>query len=399
MEKKSLKEFILFFGIILLFGVAIWYVTRDNPKINRTNNASTNEKEIINVDVETAENVSGDLFGEYYASAEEMLSQMTLEEKVGQMFLARYPGTGANDEIANYNPGGYVLFGADFRDESKESALQKININQQNSKIPMFMAVDEEGGTVARVSAYEAFREERFKSPRELFDSDSLARIIDDSTEKSLLLHSVGINMNLAPVADVTQNEDSFMYSRSLGQNAEVTSVYISTLINQMNLDNMISCLKHFPGYGENEDTHTGIAIDNKSIDEFRNNDFLPFKAGINVGAPCILVSHNIVTSMDEANPASLSENVHNLLRDELGFSGLIITDDLAMDAVEEYVNDGTAAVKAVKAGNDLIISSDFQNQKQEVLDAISSGEISEETINIAVRRILSCKMKYGIIK
>ena len=398
MEKKSVKEGILFFGIIIAFIVAIWFLTREEPKKKNTQTANTNEKEVINVDVEKNENASGDLFGEYYASAEELMSKMTLEEKVGQMFLARYPGTGANDEITNYNPGGYVLFGVDFKEETKESALQKINTNQQNSKIPMFMAVDEEGGTVARVSAYPAFREERFGSPRSLYDENSLARIIEDSTEKSLLLKSVGINMNLAPVADVTQNEDSFMYDRSLGQSAEITATYIATLVNQMNLDNMISCLKHFPGYGENVDTHTGMAIDNKSLDDFRNNDFKPFMSGIEAGAPCILVSHNIVTSMDEENPASLSENVHNILRNELGFSGLIITDDLAMDAVKEYVNDGSAAIKAVQAGNDLIISSDFQGQKQEILDAISRGEISEDTINNAVRRILACKMMYGII-
>lgn len=166
-----------------------------------------------------------------------------------------------------------------------------------------------------------------------------------------------------------------------------------------MNEDNMISVMKHFPGYGDNEDTHTGIAIDERSYQNFINSDFIPFESGIEARGPCILVSHNVVKCMDEEKPASLSENVHDILRNDLNFTGLIITDDLAMDAVKTYVENGEAAVQAIKAGNDMIISSDFKTQKNEVLDAVNNGEINIDTINTAVRRILALKYAFGIIK
>ena len=165
-----------------------------------------------------------------------------------------------------------------------------------------------------------------------------------------------------------------------------------------MNEDNMISVMKHFPGYGDNEDTHTGIAIDERPYSTFETTDFLPFKSGIEAGGPCILVSHNIVKSMDENKPSSLSENVHKILREDLNFSGIAMTDDLAMDAVKSYVENGEAAVQAVLAGNDMIISSDFVPQKQEILKAIQEKKINEDMINKAVRRIISMKIAYGII-
>ena len=205
--------------------------------------------------------------------------------------------------------------------------------------------------------------------------------------------------MNLAAVADGSTNSCDFIYKRAYGKNAEETAKYVSEVIKTMNNDGIISTMKHFPGYGNNIDTHTGIAIDERPYETFETSDFLPFKSGIDVGAPTILVSHNIVKSMDENNPASLSTKIHSILRYDLGFSGIIMTDDLAMDAVKTYTENGEAAVQAVLAGNDMIISSDFKTQRQEVLNAISEGKIDEELIDMAVRRILACKYAYGIIK
>lgn len=204
--------------------------------------------------------------------------------------------------------------------------------------------------------------------------------------------------MNLVPVVDLPTKSDSFMYDRSYGKTAKETAEYTKEIIKAMNEDKILSSMKHFPGYGDNSDTHTGIAIDERDYSQFAENDFEPFKAGIEAGAPTILVNHNIVKCMDENMPASLSTNVHKILREDLKFNGIIITDDLAMDAVSEYVENGQAAVQAVKAGNDMIISSDFVKQKKEVLEAVKDGKISEETINRAVRRILLYKIEYEII-
>ena len=145
-------------------------------------------------------------------------------------------------------------------------------------------------------------------------------------------------------------------------------------------------------------DTHTEIAIDERTIQNFETSDFLPFESGIEAKGPTILVSHNIVKSMDSEKPASLSENVHKILRKELGFSGIVMTDDLAMDAVKNYVENGDAATLAVIAGNDMIISSDFTKQKQEVVNAVNSGKIPKDLIDKAVKRILAWKYAYKII-
>ena len=377
--------------------------TADNEnveKVNKIQNEITNTVENnVGNSIENDVKNSDDLFSDFYEQAEELMKDMTLEEKVGQMFLARYPSNNVLTEIKNENPGGYVLFGRDFDNKTKQEMIDELQENQKASKIGLILGVDEEGGTVVRVSSHKAFRNSKFLSPQALYKQGGLRAILDDSKEKSNLLKSIGLNMNLAPVVDVPTKSSSFIYDRSYGRGAKETSEYAEKLIETMNEDNMISVMKHFPGYGDNEDTHTGIAIDERSYQEFEESDFLPFESGIKANAPCILVSHNIVKCMDEEKPASLSENVHEILRNDLNFTGLIITDDLAMDAVKSYVENGEAAVQAVKAGNDMIISSDFKTQKKEVVDAVNNGQISIDTINTAVRRILALKYAYGIIK
>lgn len=366
-----------------------------NTSSNETNNES-NEGTTNNNNSEQGQ--ENELFSQYYEKAEALENTMTLEEKVGQMFLARFPESGVIDEIKSQNPGGYILFGRDFDNETKSSMLQKLNECQENSKIKLALGVDEEGGTVVRVSSHKAFRSSKFKSPQQLWKQGQLPLILSDSKEKSALLKSIGLNMNLAPVSDVPSSSSDFIYARSYGRGAEKTAIYVSELIKTMNQSGMISTMKHFPGYGNNVDTHTGIAIDERSYETFQSVDFLPFKAGIEAGGPTILVSHNIVKCMDSDKPASLSENVHKILREELNFSGIIMTDDLAMDAVKTYVENGEAAVQAVLAGNDMIISSDFATQKAQVVQAVKDGRISESMINKAVKRILAWKYAYNII-
>ena len=373
--------------------------TENSNEKTQTNSTSEATQTETTSSVESnQEDFSNELFAQYYKQAEQIMKDMTIEEKVGQMFLVRYPDNGVINQIKNEAPGGYILFGKDFDNETKESILKELTENQQASKIGLIFGVDEEGGTVVRVSSHKAFRSSKFQSPQELWKQGQLPKILEDSKEKSELLKSIGLNMNLAPVVDVPTKTSSFMYERSYGRGAEKTATYVSRLIQTMNEDNMISVMKHFPGYGDNVDTHTGIAIDERPYSTFETSDFLPFESGIEAGGPCILVSHNIVKAMDENYPASLSETVHKILRDDLNFSGIIITDDLSMEAVKTYAENGDVALQAVLAGNDMLISSDFVEQKQEILKAIEENKISENIINKAVRRILSMKIAYGII-
>ena len=345
------------------------------------------------------EEMEDDLFFEYYLKASKLMDDMTLEEKVGQVFLVRYDASTSTKQITNYHAGGFVLFAKDFENHTKTTIKSELDARQKSSKIPLALAVDEEGGYVTRVSRFPAFRSERFKSNRDLFETGGYDLVKTSEKEKAELLLGLGLNLNLAPVADVSTNSNDYINIRTFGRSANETATFISNIVSYNNEAGISSSLKHFPGYGNNKDTHYGGAIDNRSYDNFIKNDFLPFKSGIDAGVPTILVSHNIVNSMDSEYPASLSKKVINELRNTLNFSGIVITDDLAMGAVSKYVNDNIGATLAINAGNDLIITSNFETMYNEVLNNVKSGIIKEEVIDMAVLRILAWKYAYGIIK
>ncbi|WP_077610250.1 glycoside hydrolase family 3 protein [Clostridium sp. Marseille-P2415] len=335
----------------------------------------------------------------YKARARELLSGMTPEEKVGQMFFVRLRKNSAIEDIKNYHPGGYILFGDDFKDETKTSIRELIKSYQISSPIPLLIGVDEEGGTVCRVSKYTAFRNEPFKSPQDLYKQGGFEAIQADTREKAALLLGLGINVNLAPVCDVSTDPNDFIYRRSFGREAGATADYVRTVIEEMKKERIGSTLKHFPGYGSNADTHTGAATDNRDYDQFVRSDFLPFRAGMEAGADSVLVSHNIVTSMDEKYPASLSPAVHEILRESFHFEGVIMTDDLSMDAIKNETPDVDSAVLAITAGNDLLVATDFDTQIPAVLNALNNGTLKEERIDASVIRILVWKLRLGILK
>ena len=332
--------------------------------------------------------------------AQVILDKMSLEEKIGQMFLIRYSDDQtALSDIAQYNPGGILLFAKDFENHTKESIKAQLDTCQQASGTPLIIGVDEEGGVVTRISRFTNFRSERFKSPQDLYAEGGFERIASDTDEKCALLKSIGINVNLAPVADVSEDPSSFIYDRTIGQNAEITSEYVRTVVGRMKANGMGSALKHFPGYGDNGDTHTDIITDTRPLGAFVSGDLLPFQAGIDEGSDIVLVSHNIVSCMDPDYPASLSPTVHALLRNTIGFDGVIMTDDLVMSAITEYTDGKSAAVQAVIAGNDLLCCSDYAVQVPAVIEAVKSGVISEERINESAKRIIQMKLDLGIIQ
>lgn len=330
---------------------------------------------------------------------QELIDTMTLEEKVGQLFFVRCDESTAVEDVSKYNLGGFILFANNFENKTKEELMNNIKAYQEASKIPMLIGVDEEGGTVVRVSKFKEFRDTPFLSPRALYAKGGLKLIIEDAYEKAELLKGLGINVNLAPVCDLSFDVDDYMYDRAFGVSVDATSEYVSSVVCIMNKKKLGSVLKHFPGYGNNEDTHTGIAYDNRSYETFETKDFLPFEAGIKAGANSILVSHNIVKSMDEKMPASLSKEVHNILRQELKFDGVIMTDDLSMDAITSFTDGMAAAVTAVNAGNDLLIATDYKTQIPAVIEAVKNGVIKEETIDKAVFRVLTWKDTLGLLE
>lgn len=381
-----MKKIILIVTVIVLLGGigSYFYV-----------NSRVEEK-----DLKVPEEISSDdLFGKYYPQAERKLKQMSLEEKVGQLFLVRYDASTSIKQITDYYAGGFVLFAKDFQNHTKESIKKELEARQELSKIPLALAVDEEGGYVTRVSRFPQFRSEKFKSNKELFETGGYELVKAGEKEKAELLLGLGINLNLAPVADVSTDSNDYMYIRTFGRDAKETATFIANIVRYNEEAGLSSCLKHFPGYGNNLDTHGGIAIDNRSYENFVNNDFLPFKSGIEASVPAVLVSHNKAMAIDSKYPASLSKKVIAELRETLDFSGIIITDDLAMGAVLEYVNENVSATLAINAGNDMIITSDYEKMYNEVLNGVSSGTIKVETIDIAVRRIIAWKYAYGLCK
>ncbi len=327
------------------------------------------------------------------------IAAMTVEEKVGQLFFVRCPEENAAEDVAQYHLGGMILFGRDFKGKTYAQVRALTEELQQSADIPLLIGADEEGGTVVRASANPHLRADKFPAPQALYAAGGLSALRGDAAEKSSFLLGLGVNVNFAPVCDVSTDPGDYIYPRTLGAPAEETAEYVSAVVEEMNRAGIGGVLKHFPGYGNNLNTHTGISLDERPYESFMKSDFLPFKAGIRAGAPAVLVSHNIVACMDEAYPASLSAPVHEILRAELGFEGVILTDDLAMDALKKYTAGGAAAVLALQAGNDMVLTTDYPTQIAAVLEAVAAGEIDEAQIDASVRRVLEWKQSLGLLQ
>ena len=334
---------------------------------------------------------------------DDIIADMSLEEKVGQLFFVRCPETGAAEDVASYHLGGLLLFGRDYKDASGEWLTEddftsSLASYQAAAAIPLFIGSDEEGGTVTRASRNPNLFSAPLSSPQALYASLGMEGVLTETRRYNEALKTLGINVNFAPVCDVSTNPDNFIYARSFGQDAQTTADYIAQVVPAYETAGVACVLKHFPGYGNNADTHTGVAIDARPYTTFERSDLVPFEAGIAAGAPFVLVSHNVVECMDSAYPASLSAKVHSLLRDTLGFSGIIVTDDLAMDAVKAYAQDGSAAVLAIQAGNDMVVTTDYREQIPQVIAAVRNGEIAESEIDAHVFRVLHEKQALGLI-
>ena len=298
---------------------------------------------------------------------------------------------------------GDFIYGRDYKDAdggwlSAEELTAKLESYQAAAELPLFIGSDEEGGTVTRASRDPKLFAQPLPSPQELYAARGMDGLAAETLDYNKQLLALGINVNLAPVCDVSTDAGDFIYARSFGRDAAATSEFVTAAVGAIRDAGVAAVLKHFPGYGNNADTHTGVAIDKRPYETFEQSDFLPFRAGMGAGAPFVLVSHNVVECMDAALPASLSPAVHEVLRETLGFDGIVITDDLAMDAVKQYAN-GEAAVLAVLAGNDMLITSDYQNDIPAVLAAVADGRIAEREIDAHVLRILRYKQAQGWIE
>ncbi len=329
---------------------------------------------------------------------EEILNSMTLEEKIGQLFIVRYENIDEEDEVKQYQLGGITFYGKDFRYEDKDSIIELINSLQSDVKIPMFMSVDEEGGSVARVSRWYQYRSEIFLSPRDYYEQGGLDLVLQMEEDKAQLLSSLGLNMNLSPVADISDKPGAFMYDRSLGEDACTTAEFVCRTAKISADYGVGSVIKHFPGHGNNTDTHFYTTRDTRSLEELKENDLIPFQAAMNEENSAIMIGHTVVEALDDEYPASLSKKVHDYIRKQMSFDGVIMPDALDMDTVSTSFNGENVAVLAIMAGNDILCTSEYKEQYEAVLQAVKDNKISIEQIDESVLRILRWKLQLGII-
>lgn len=307
--------------------------------------------------------------------AKKMLEDMTLDEKVSQMLFLLT----SNSSDLSKNAGGYILLdGFDFSNT-------KSTVESASNNIEPVIATDEEGGDVERALS-------GYPDARSYGENQSYSKLEEDYTNKANALLEMGINMNLGPVADVS-SEDSYMGRRSFSNDYTVATECVKRAVRSMKSAGLMTSVKHFPGYSNATDTHTGQYTDSRTIEEVQQ-DIAVFNAGISEGASTVTVSHIIVEAIDDDNPASLSKKVINEIRN-LDFDGVVMTDAMNMEAVNSIED---KYVKAIKAGNDVLEVTDFDGAKQQILDAVSRDDISVEQINESVTRILTMKFEYGVI-
>lgn len=341
------------------------------------------------------------------ASARRALYGMTLEEKVGQVFMSHYTTTdriSVDTLINTYHPGSVILFKYDVEGNTPSGLQQKLASLQSKSSQGLMIAVDEEGGKVTRVSSVPGFRTGgAFPGPQELKVSGdhaaSLDKIKADTKEKASLLLDLGFNMNLAPVADVA-GPTGYIYARTYGGDGLENATYVESVVSTAKENGLGTCLKHFPGYGgTSSNTHDGFAVNDLSRSDFDNNDLLPFASGIAAGTDMVLITHNIINCLDTKNPASLSPACYSLVKDEMGFDGIVITDDLAMKAITDFVGSDSPSVRALQAGADMVITPNISTEYPKVKAAVENGSLSMDRLDDAVLKILYWKAEHGLLK
>lgn len=400
--KKSIKILISVLAVVLVCAVAFDVAMVKTTSTGADKTAAVSEQEQARESVSTEDGGSEEEYtDETERQAREMIKNMTLYEKVGQMLLYYIPKEEPLKKMARWQFGGYIMFSRNFENSTPSETIDEIKEYQNAAKIPAFIAADEEGGGVNRISQYSQYRSEPFSAGITLYMNGGWDAVINDAKEKSEFLQNLGINTVLAPVADVPYSRSDYIYSRAFSTDADAVSEYVSKTVEEMNKNGLLSCVKHFPGYGNNVNTHTGTSVDKRSWSTFEERDLKPFQAAIDAGVPFLMVSHNIIDDFDEGVPASLSKKLHTYIREDMKYDGIILCDGLGMSGVKEYVggDKGEAAVQAVIAGNDMLCATDVGVQLRAIVGAIKDGRIEMSQIEDSVARILMTKIKYGLIE
>ena len=343
--------------------------------------------------------------------AQSLLKTMTTEEKVYQMIFTtpdaltgQYPATLAGavtqEALASKPVGGLVYFDGNIL--SGEQITQMIANSQSYSEIPLMICVDEEGGRVSRLSGIGLTN--RYEPMATYGASGDTQAVRQIGREIGQAMSGAGFNLDFAPVADVvTEPLNTEIGDRSFSADPDVAARMVAAMVEGLQETGTAACLKHFPGHGSTKaDSHEGRTVSERTLEELRRTELLPFKAGIDAGVGMVMVSHMSLPAVNgDETPCDLSEKVvTGLLRQELGFTGVIITDSHEMGAITQYYQSGEAAVMAVQAGCDVVLMpADPQAAAQALLQAVSDGTLTESRIDESVLRILTLKYRCGILE
>ncbi len=318
---------------------------------------------------------------------------------IGQLILMGIEGKSLHKEEADFikkeNIGGIILFSKNY--ETPVQLAQLVNSIQKLRKdYPLFISVDHEGGRVIR------FRNHFTQFPPMLdiarLDSPKCFYSLSKIMAEELLL--CGINFNFSPCCDILTNDKNIVIGdRAFGKDSETVSKFISSAIRGFQTNGMVACAKHFPGHGSTyKDSHFDLPQIDKELDEFRENEFIPFKKAIKSRVEFIMMGHLLIPFVDPSYPASLSEKWHDILRKELKFDRLIISDDLQMEAITKHYTLEEASIMALSAGSDILIYRDFEHAKkghQAIIEGLKDKRLSTSQIYEKNNRILDCKKRF----
>lgn len=345
--------------------------------------------------------------------AQEILNGMTLDQKIYQMMFVRpetltnvgkvvRAGDATRKAIEEKPVGGIIYFSQNFQGTSQTTTM--LSNTQEYARaaganIPLFMGVDEEGGTVARVA--DVLGTTKFDDMADYGERADAQEAYDIGKTLATDISGFGFNVDFAPVADVLSNENNTeIGARSFGSDPSVVSIMVENEVMGLQESGVMAALKHFPGHGSTEtNSHEGTSTTDRTLDELKECDLKPFEAGIDQEAAFVLVSHMTATELDSV-PCSLSSKViTDLLRGEMGYNGIVITDGMDMGAITDNYSNGDAAVKAVQAGVDMLLCPPSIDDACEALSqAVADGEITEERIDESIMRILTAKLEYGLM-
>ncbi|MBR1568816.1 MAG: beta-N-acetylhexosaminidase [Lachnospiraceae bacterium] len=347
--------------------------------------------------------------------AEEILNSMSMEEKIYQLFIVTpeqltgapivtQAGDATKSALETQPVGGIIYFAQNI--VSRDQCVEMIENTKSYAKYGLFISVDEEGGRVARVGSNSAMGTTAFPPMAEIVALEDADRTKEAYKVGNILgteLVELGFNLDYAPVADVNSNPNNMVIGdRSFSSDPQTAADMVAAAVHGFEDSGMLSCIKHFPGHGDTAaDSHYGVAASYKTVEELEACEFLPFQAGVEAGVPCVMVGHiSLPNVTGDSTPATLShEIVTGMLREQLGYEGLIITDSMKMQAVSSYYSSGDASVKVIQAGIDCILMpADLNGAVQGLQTALENGELTEEDINEHVLRILKTKIRYGII-